>query len=162
MRRSSRTKIPAFLISSLFLAAAGLPLLSPNLLLNYAEAAPDNIAPAISIITPASGDTVTVGSLTVTGTAADNTGGSGVKNVWLRVDSGKYYAVTPNAVGDWSSWARTVTITNPGTHTLTAKATDKAGNSKWHIVTITVISSPPPDTNPPTVFASPVGGSFQG
>jgi poly(beta-D-mannuronate) lyase len=161
MRKSSRTKIPAFLISSLFLAAAGLPLLSPNLL-NYAEAAPDSLAPTVRIASPATGDTFAVGSLTVTGTAADNTGGSGLKNVWLRVDGGKYFAVTPSAPGDWSGWVRTVTITSPGTHTLTAKATDKAGNSKWHIVTITVISSPPPDTSPPTVFASPVGGSFQG
>lgn len=162
MGKSSRSRTPAFLISMLLLAAAGLPLLSPNFLLNFAEAAPDTLAPSVRIVSPATGGTVTIGSLTVTGTAADNAGGSGLKNVWLRVDSGKYYAVTPSAPGDWSGWARSVTITTPGTHTLTAKASDKAGNSKWHAVTITVISSPPPDTNPPTVFASPAGGSFQG
>jgi hypothetical protein len=74
----------------------------------------------------------------VTGTASDNTGGSGVRDVRVRVDSGAYVAATPAAPGDWSTWSRTVTITAQGTHTIAANVRDNAGNARTIGVNITI------------------------
>ena len=76
------------------------------------------------------------GNILVKGTASDNPGGSGVKNVAVVVDSGSFVTVTPSAPGNWSTWSITVNIPSTATHTLKARATDNAGNTAQTSITI--------------------------
>ena len=88
----------------------------------------------------------------MTGTASDNPGGSGVRDVRVRVDSGAYAAATPAAPGNWSTWSRTVSITTEGAHTISVNCRDNADNFRTIGVNITVSSAPPaPDTTIPNV-----------
>ena len=125
------------------------------------SAAPDTTIPNVAITSPTTGSTLPPGNITVTGTASDNPGGSGVMDVRVRVDSGAYVAATPVAPGDWSTWSRTVSITAEGAHTIAANVRDIAGNFKTIGVNITVSSAPPaPDTTIPNVaITSPTTGS---
>ncbi|MCP3787119.1 DUF1080 domain-containing protein [Micromonospora sp. A3M-1-15] len=86
-----------------------------------------------------------VGSATVTLTAADS--GSGVDRVEYALDGGTY-----------GTYAAPVTVNQPGQHTLSYRATDRAGNtSSAQQVAFTVVEPPPTDTTPPTVTASVTG-----
>ncbi|HEU4447361.1 MAG TPA: Ig-like domain-containing protein, partial [Nitrososphaeraceae archaeon] len=100
--------------------------------------APDTTIPNIAITAPTSGSTLPPGNISVQGTASDNPGGSGVRDVRVRVDAGAYAAATPAAPGDWSTWSRTVTITAPGSHTIAANVRDNAGNFRTIGVNITI------------------------
>lgn len=95
----------------------------------------DTTPPTISITSPASGATVT-GTITVTANASDNVG---VASVQFQLDGGNLGSVlttTPYRV----SW-NTTTASN-GAHTLTAKASDAAGNiGNATAVTVTVSNS---------------------
>jgi len=91
--------------------------------------APDTTPPTVNITSPKSGSSLPRGNILVKGTAADNVGGSGVKNVQVRVDSGTLATATPASSGNWSTWSITVNITTKGSHKLLAKATDNAGNT---------------------------------
>jgi poly(beta-D-mannuronate) lyase len=98
----------------------------------------DDSDPVISITYPSDGDTIApASSVIVRGTARDS-GGSGIDNVWVRLDSGRYYPVTPSAANDWSTWTVPLAITTAGTHTLTAKARDNSDNDNWDTITIKV------------------------
>jgi fibronectin type 3 domain-containing protein len=125
------------------------------------SAAPDTTIPNVAITSPTTGSTLPPGNITVTGTASDNTGGSGVRDVRVRVDSGAYVAATPAAPGDWSTWSRTVSITAEGAHTIAANVRDNAGNFRTIGINVTVSSAPPaPDTTIPNVaITSPTTGS---
>lgn len=96
----------------------------------------DSTAPTIAIASPTSGVTLTVGATTFTGSARDS---GGVKLVELCIDGGPYRAATPAAAGDWSSWTATLDIATAGTHRITSRATDKAGNQAWYSVTNTYL-----------------------
>jgi hypothetical protein len=102
------------------------------------SAAADTTIPNVAITSPTTGSTVPPGNITVTGTASDNTGGSGVRDVRVRVDSGAYVAATPAAPGDWSTWSRTVTINTTGSHVIAANVRDNAGNFRTIGVNITI------------------------
>src|SRR5918997_1728211 len=82
----------------------------------------DTTNPTISISSPDNGATLTEDSFTVSGTASDS--GSGIEKVEVQIDDGSYNTATGT-----SSWSFDVTNLEEGTHTITAKATDKAGNS---------------------------------
>ena len=127
--------------------------------LPQADAARDKIAPSISISSPANGATVTPTSIKVQGTTVDNVGGSGVKLVQVRLDGGTYSTATPNSSGDWSVWSETVNIATTGSHTIYARVADKVGNYMETSVTVSA-QLPIIDTSPPTVSASPSGGTF--
>jgi hypothetical protein len=99
---------------------------------------PDTTSPTVNITSPANGASVRHGNILVRGTAADNVGGSGVKNVQVQVDSGTFATATPASSGNWSTWSITVNIPQPKQHTITAKATDNAGNSGSKSITINV------------------------
>jgi hypothetical protein len=106
------------------------------------EAASDTVTPTIKIIEPEPNSTLPAGSITVKGTARDNTGESGIKHVEVKVDvSGTYKMAAPKATGDWSSWSTTVSVGTAGDHRIIAKATDNAGNQKWANIKITIGSS---------------------
>ena len=107
----------------------------------------DNTAPAVSLTAPAAGASVS-GTVTLSATASDNVGVVGVQ---FRLDTN----TTNTALGtqDTSSpygvlW-NTTTVAN-GSHTLTAVATDAAGNTKTSTVTVTVANgvNHPPSANP--------------
>src|SRR5438046_4295589 len=111
---------------------------------------PDTTPPTVSITSPSSGSTVS-GAVTVTASASDNVGVAGVQ---FRLDGsnlGGEDTSSPYSVS-WST-----TGASNGSHTLTARARDAAGNTTTSsAVTVTVFN----DTSPPTVsITSPSSGS---
>ena len=99
---------------------------------------PDSTPPTVSITSPASGATVS-GSISVTATASDNRGVSGVQFQLDGANRGAEDTTAPYSM-PWD----TTTAPN-GTHTLTAIARDAAGNSTTsEPVTVTVSNAPAP------------------
>src|SRR6185503_14540666 len=43
-------------------------------------------------------------------------------------------AAVPLAPGDWSTWTASITVSTEGTHRITSRATDVAGNKDWFSV----------------------------
>ncbi len=84
----------------------------------------DRTAPSVAITSP-SGGTVS-GSTSVTADASD-TGGSGVASVQFFVDGTTSIGTDTNGQDGWSVQWNTASILK-GSHGLTAKATDRAGN----------------------------------
>jgi N,N-dimethylformamidase beta subunit-like, C-terminal/Concanavalin A-like lectin/glucanases superfamily/Bacterial Ig-like domain/Bacterial Ig domain/Calx-beta domain len=82
---------------------------------------PDATPPAVSVTSPAAGATVS-GTVTVTADASDNIGVAGVQFMLDGASLGAEDTTAPYSV----SW-NTTAVTN-GTHTLTARARDAAGN----------------------------------
>ena len=83
----------------------------------------DTTAPTVTFTNPNNNQRVPAGNLTVSGTSQDNAGGSGVNNVAVQVDSGPFVTATGT-----TSWSVIVNIPTTGTHQLTARAQDNAGN----------------------------------
>ena len=102
-------------------------------------AAADTTPPTVNITSPINGTSISSGATVVKGTAQDNVGGSGVNTVAVGVDSGSFAAATPSSPGNWSTWSIKVVIqgSRKGSHTLTARATDSAGNVATNQITIT-------------------------
>jgi hypothetical protein len=106
----------------------------------------DDISPPqITIESPSNGSTITGSSSGVTidiaGTSSDNDEGSQVKLVEVQLDNDGFSAASPNSSEDWSDWTASKTITMAGSHTITAKATDNAGNTRSSTVEIDVVVS---------------------
>lgn len=114
-----------------------------------AYGAVDTTIPSITITKPDYNTTVSASAITVAGTASDNSGGSGVRLVEVRLNSGPYRAASPNSPGDWSSWTIQFDLSSApaGAHKLTARVTDNAGNQNWAGRTFTYGA----DTVPPSV-----------
>jgi hypothetical protein len=93
----------------------------------------DMTPPTVTIASPVTSTSLTVGAIALAGVSSDV--GTGVRIVELTLDGGTYVAATPGAVGDWSTWTASVNVTTIGTHRITARATDKAGNKSWFSVT---------------------------
>ncbi|HEX5432373.1 MAG TPA: S8 family serine peptidase [Bryobacteraceae bacterium] len=118
----------------------------------------DTAAPSVTIAGPAAGASVT-GTVAVQGTATDNVG---VTNVQFYADGALMgSSANPSFSFSWDSSA----VAN-GSHTLTVKAFDQAGNTGQASVTVSVnnpAASPAPlisDLTPPTVqILSPADGS---
>ena len=99
---------------------------------------PDNSPPTVSITSPASGAIVS-GTITVTATASDDRGVSGVQFQLDGGNGGAEDTAAPYSI----SWD--TTTASGGTHTLTAVARDAAGNQTTSApVTVTVSNTPPP------------------
>ena len=81
---------------------------------------PDTTIPTGTITTPAAGATVS-SPITVSGTVAD-TGGSGLRDVRVRIDSGVYQLATGTT--NWSTSIASAT----GPHGITVNIRDNAGN----------------------------------
>ncbi len=116
---------------------------------------PDTTAPTVSITSPASGATVSGTAVTVTASAADETGVAGVRFFVGAMEIG----VEDSAAPYQASW-NTTTVAD-GSYTLTAVARDAAGNTRTSdAVTVTVSNGPPPDTAPPSAsITSPANGA---
>ena len=97
----------------------------------------DTTAPTVGITSPTNGDTVS-GPCTrvtgaVTGTTSDEFGGSGIQKVEVKVGSNPFKLATTTGPGRsayWSTWSASDVVTTFGNITITARATDKAGNTK--------------------------------
>ncbi len=114
----------------------------------------DTIPPSISISSPTNGATVS-GTLSISANASDNVGVTGVT---FKVDGsliGSTISVAP-----FTASLLTTTLTN-GTHTISATATDAAGNSSTASITVNVSNIlSTKDTTAPTVsVTSPSSGS---
>ena len=59
--------------------------------------------------------------------------------VEVQLDNDGLSAAIPNSSEDWSQWTASKTNTVAGSHTITAKATDNAGNTKSSTVEINVV-----------------------
>ena len=108
----------------------------------------DNTAPAVSITAPADGATVS-GMVTVSATASDNTGVIGVQFLLDGVALGTEVTTGPYALS-WDS-----TTANSGSHMLSARARDAAGNlTTSATVSVTI------DNGAPTVsMTAPANGA---
>jgi hypothetical protein len=86
-----------------------------------------------------------LGAATVTLSATDT--GSGVDRIEYSLDGGAY-----------GTYAAPVTVNQPGQHTLSYRATDKAGNTSTpQSVSFRVVEPPKPDTTAPTATAALTG-----
>ena len=111
--------------------------------------------PTVSISSPVNGAALTSSSVSVSGTASDpGVGASGVKEVWVRVDSGTAVKATvlpagPQVLPVW------LMVRVP----FTLGSVDNSGNySTTNSVAVTVTL--PPDTTDPTVsITSPTSGA---
>lgn len=116
----------------------------------------DTTPPSVSISTPANGSTV-AGTIQVQGLATDNVG---VVKVELWVDS---QLLSTCSLGNFSCSWNTTALAN-GSHTVTVKAYDAAGNVGSATVTVTVSNltvAVQTDTTPPVVqITNPLAGSL--
>lgn len=126
----------------------------------------DTINPTVAFTAPASGATVPVGTVNLTGTAGDNTSVSAVEvavqrpgGQWLQANgtwgsTQQYLAATlDNAGGGSTGWSRSFSTTTSGSYTVTARATDQAGNTGTASRTFTVAAAD--SVAPETVLAVP-------
>jgi hypothetical protein len=114
---------------------------------------PDTAPPSVAISSPAAGAAVR-GTITVSGTAADNVQ---VASVAVSVDGGPY--ATAAGTTSWSYSLDTRSLAD-GSHTVTARAKDAAGNASTASVGFTSSNA---DTTPPVVtISAPAGGATVG
>jgi hypothetical protein len=110
----------------------------------------DTTPPTVAMSAPANGATVS-GTITVSATASDNVGVVGVQFLLDGANLGTEDTASPYSV----SW-NTTTAGN-GSHTLSARARDAAGNTAIASVTVTVSNV---DTTPPVVsISAPANGA---
>ncbi len=109
----------------------------------------DSIQPTITISSPSNNTLLNTSTVAVSGTASDS--GSGLQKVEVSVDSGTFAAATVTG----TSWTFTASALPDGPHTITAKATDNAGNPAETSISITV------DTALPSIaITSPSNNAF--
>ncbi|WP_443673254.1 OmpL47-type beta-barrel domain-containing protein [Micromonospora coerulea] len=116
-------------------------------LLVVSDGGSDTTAPTVTAAVSGEKDATGayVGSATVTLSATDT--GSGVSRIEYSLDGGTY-----------GTYSAPVTVNQTGQHTVTYRATDKAGNtSSAQSVSFAVVQTPPADTTPPTVMAAVTG-----
>lgn len=112
----------------------------------------DVVAPVVAITSPASGASLS-GTVTVYGTASDNTR-VGKVEVWL--DAGG--PVLASGTATWSA-ALDLGAVAPGAHAITARATDSSKNSSTSTISVTVSTPEPEPTPTPTPTPSPQPGA---
>jgi hypothetical protein len=102
----------------------------------------DSTPPTVSITSPSNGALLNQNTLTISGSASDDTGGSGLNEVDIQIDSGSFVPATISG----TTWTFSTVVLTDGTHTITAKATDKNQNSALSSpISITI------DTTSPTI-----------
>ena len=118
----------------------------------------DTTPPTVTLTAPSTG-TVS-GTVTVSASASDNVGVTGVQFRLQGANLGAEDTTNPYS----TSW-NTTTVPN-GSYALTAIARDAAGNTKTSAsltVTVSNTSTPPADTTPPTItLTAPSAGTVSG
>lgn len=98
----------------------------------------DTTDPTVNLTSPVSSSTVTTSSaITISGTSSD--AGTGIRTVEIKTDTTDYATATPRASGDWSTWSISQTFATSGYDTITARATDNAGNQQTDTVRVNEI-----------------------
>jgi len=116
----------------------------------------DTTTPTLSITSHTNGQTVTTPNITVSGTATDSgRGGSGITGVTVNGTAATGGTASGNGTANWS---RALTLA-PGANTITAVATDGAGNNRT--VTITITYSAPAVVSAVSVGPSSGSGATQ-
>jgi uncharacterized protein (TIGR03790 family) len=116
-------------------------------------AGPDATAPVVTMTAPANGSFVNGGAVTVTANATDNVGVSAVQ---FKVDGVNLGAPVTGTGPSYSVSWNTAGVSN-GPHTLSAVASDAAGNAATSSISVTM------DTTPPTVsVTAPANGATVG
>jgi hypothetical protein len=124
---------------------------STSVTVTVANTVADTTPPTVAIASPAGGSSVS-GSVGVSGTASDATA---VARVDVAVDGGAWS--TAGGTTAWS-WTWSASGATNGTHTLTARAVDTAGNASTSAVTVSVANAA--DSTAPTVSVSaPAAGA---
>jgi Bacterial Ig domain len=106
----------------------------------------DQTPPQIAITSPSDGSVITApnppASVNLEGTASD--ADSGVRLIELTLDRDPTTTIeaTPKTTGDWSTWSASVSF-GAGSHSVTARCTDNAGNVAERTLTLTVAIRPP-------------------
>ena len=128
----------------------------------------DTIAPTVAVTSPANGATISGPStgvtITVAGTASDESGGSGIQKVevqgWFKpIQTGNSYWTWRKC--SWSTWSASDVVTSRGSHTITARATDNAGNTRDATITVTVAFSGGGGGTYTSIYSvSAAGGSY--
>lgn len=118
----------------------------------------DTIAPAVSVASPTAG--ATVSGLVGVGVKASD--GAGVKSVALLVN-GTQVATSTTGINDVFSFSWNSTTVTDGSHSLTARATDNAGNAATSSALSVAVKNAAADTLAPTVTLSkPTAGQTVG
>ncbi len=113
----------------------------------------DTVPPTVAMTAPADGVTVSGSAVTVSASASDNVTVSNVQFLLDGASLGSPITQAPYTM----SWDST-TVAN-GSHTLTARATDSAGNTATATpVTVTVSNTPPPGPTVDTMVAKDATG----
>ncbi len=129
--------------------AAGNITTSAGVIVNVSN---DSQAPTVSITSPAAGNVA--GTINVTATASDNIGVAGVQFLLDGVNLGAEDVASPFSV----AW--TTTSVTDGSHTLTARARDAAGNTTTSAAVIVNVHN---DAQAPTVsITAPAAGNVSG
>ncbi len=133
--------------------AAGNTTISAGVTVTVSNTPPDTTPPTVSITSPSSGATVS-GTITVSAAASDNVGVAGVQFKLDGADLGGEDSSAPYSI----SWD--TTTAGDGSHTLTARARDAAGNATTSSAITVTVTNGAADTMPPTVsITSPASGS---
>lgn len=114
--------------------------------------AADTTPPSVAVLGPVPGATVG-GTVTITGSASDN---SALAKVELKVDSGAYQLA--QGTNAWT-FAFATTAYADGAHTLTARATDGAGNAATSSISVNLSNAAPPPT--PGQMVTPEGATIE-
>jgi len=91
----------------------------------------DPTQPVVSISSPTEGSSLSTSDVTVRGEATDSE--SGIQNIEIKIDDGRWTEVGTAA----GSWSESVSLTE-GTHTVTVRVTNNAGQSVTTAVNMTV------------------------
>jgi len=109
----------------------------------------DKTAPTVTISAPTNGSFLASRTISVSGTAIDNSGGSGVASVSVNGAAASFNSVT-------GVFTATLTAASDGPFTISVTATDQAGNTSQAVTTVVTV-----DTRAPTVsITSPAALAF--
>ena len=153
IRPSARTTIASVVFAALAAgSAAGAFAAKPSNTGGHGST--DTTVPTVVMSTPAPGATV-ANTVTVNGTASDN---SSLANVAVSVDGGAWQ--TASGTSSWS-WSWNTNAVANGSHTVTARATDAAGNRSTDSATVTVSNSTTTAdaTSPSISISKPTAGA---
>lgn len=142
MRRSNTMKQRLLLSALAVLTVRCGPELASDELGNGTDELHSRYAPKVVITSPSDGATVPEGAVKVSGTATDN---RGVERVELKVDDGAYAPAQLDCSRTPCQWSISATLNGPGTHKLTARATDAAGQNGWNSIDVSVLEAGTPD-----------------
>jgi hypothetical protein len=152
------------------LNSAGVPSIAKVIKIPGTSSSPpptDTTPPTVGITSPTDGATISGPSsgvtVAVTGTASDESGGSGIQKVEVKVGSNPFKLATatgPGGSGDWSTWSASDVVTTAGSTTVLARATDNAGNTKDATTTVTVAFSGGGGGTYTTIYSQPGTSSY--